>query len=727
MSNSGVKTILFLTADPTDATRLRSQQELREVREKLQLARLRDAFSLEPRTSVRPGDISQGLLDVRPKIVHFSGHGTGAGELCVEDASGRTCTILPEVLASLFARFVDDVNCVILNSCYSEIQARAIARHIKHVIGTTRGISDRAAITFAVGFYKGLGAGCSVDEAYKFGLVEMAMEGHENHGAYILVQQNELGTSGEYCASENSSSTCLVEPLTSERPDFRYSNLFQISSLRLPYVVVFGGWEKDANEYRQAEIKCLRDADSTFQLPSDFEVNRPQYTARLWDTEDLEPKCRLLRHDCQIVPGDRPNLLTFGFGRVRYIDYLLSGEHLDDPLPNDTRRSFRDKYAPTLDFEDLAKWRLTNICGVGVFVLTRDNRVIVSKHSRNVSVYGGIRSYSASGTMDWERSVDPFVEVARECEEEIGHRLNLDDTYLIGFGLDSKKLYFQFSFLEWTGLSSQEVLMKAIGARDYKAEMEELAAVPLELGILAGLVKSQAWEPAAAAALLTICAKQFGLNKVEAAIDPAYVRKRDRDEMVAEWERRALRPGEQAVMSARYPFHRYSEESRQYVDAVMDFLGDDVDGKDVLEVGAGTGRITERLVRRVGRLTCLDISGKMLERNRRRLGPLVERVEYIQVFAQDYRPNQRHDVVVCSLVLIHSVGEDQFREFCNRMSTCANTLFIFEHTDAAYQVSGHTQPRTEPQLVSAFPGYRVDRRTAYRLFSDNIIFLKLVH
>ncbi|WP_243714124.1 hypothetical protein [Nostoc sp. 106C] len=67
--------ILFLAADPSDSARLLLGQELRDIREKLQLSKQRDSFSLESRESVRTGDITQAILDVEPQIVHFSGHG----------------------------------------------------------------------------------------------------------------------------------------------------------------------------------------------------------------------------------------------------------------------------------------------------------------------------------------------------------------------------------------------------------------------------------------------------------------------------------------------------------------------------------------------------------------------------------------------------------------------------------------------------------------------------
>jgi len=94
--------ILFLAADPTDAARLRLGEEQREIQEKLQLAKQRDRFNLQQRMSVRPVDISQALLDVQPRIVHFSGHGLSSGELCFENQSGQMLPIRPVALAALF-------------------------------------------------------------------------------------------------------------------------------------------------------------------------------------------------------------------------------------------------------------------------------------------------------------------------------------------------------------------------------------------------------------------------------------------------------------------------------------------------------------------------------------------------------------------------------------------------------------------------------------------------
>ncbi|MDZ7954486.1 CHAT domain-containing protein [Nostoc sp. DedQUE09] len=198
MSSNGQIKILFLAADPSDAARLRLGQELRDIRERLQLAKERDRFILDSRESVRPGDISQAIFDFEPQIVHFSGHGTSTGELCLEDLLGKYQPVQPDALAALFELVADQINCVMLNACYSEAQAKAIAEHIPFVIGMNKAIGDQAAIAFAVGFYKALGARRTIDQAYKFGCVEIRLQGIAEHLTPVLyTKQNSVSPASE--------------------------------------------------------------------------------------------------------------------------------------------------------------------------------------------------------------------------------------------------------------------------------------------------------------------------------------------------------------------------------------------------------------------------------------------------------------------------------------------------------------------------------------------------
>ncbi len=183
------RTILFVAADPTDASRLRLGQELREIQEKLQLASMRDKFDLVERMSVRPADLSQAMLDVEPQIVHFSGHGKSSGELCLEDETGRSHPVKPEALAALFEQFAGTVNCAVLNACYTVSQANAIARHIDYVIGMDHAIGDKAAIAFAIGFYQALGAGRDIEQSYKLGCVQIGLQNIPENLTPVLIEK----------------------------------------------------------------------------------------------------------------------------------------------------------------------------------------------------------------------------------------------------------------------------------------------------------------------------------------------------------------------------------------------------------------------------------------------------------------------------------------------------------------------------------------------------------
>ena len=87
------------------------------------------------RWAVRCQEVYQALLDFKPQIVHFSGHGSGDDGLALEDEDGNLKLVDTEAIAKLFELFSDTIECVVLNACYSEVQASAIAKHIPYVIG----------------------------------------------------------------------------------------------------------------------------------------------------------------------------------------------------------------------------------------------------------------------------------------------------------------------------------------------------------------------------------------------------------------------------------------------------------------------------------------------------------------------------------------------------------------------------------------------------------------
>lgn len=181
--------ILFLASDPGDEARLQLGAELQAVRNKLTG---NPYFEIKDHLAVKPDDVLQTITSYKPHIVHFSGHGKSTGELCFQDESGKSKTIPPEALASLFSLVLDYVKCVIVNTCYSEQQASAIAQFIPVVIGTKKDISDSAAIKFSMGFYTSLEPDLSqnsLKKAFERGKIAIQFDGNlQEHLIPILIE-----------------------------------------------------------------------------------------------------------------------------------------------------------------------------------------------------------------------------------------------------------------------------------------------------------------------------------------------------------------------------------------------------------------------------------------------------------------------------------------------------------------------------------------------------------
>jgi hypothetical protein len=184
-----LRKILILSANPKQTSRLRLDEEVREIEAGLKRSRSREQFEIISKWAVRPNDLRRALLDHQPEIVHFSGHGAGSQGLALENNSGQMQLVKSKELAGIFELF-DSIECVLLNACYDEVQAEAIYQHVDYVIGMNGAIGDRPAIEFAVGFYDALGADRSYEDAYKFGCLNIDLEGIPESSTPVLKKRN---------------------------------------------------------------------------------------------------------------------------------------------------------------------------------------------------------------------------------------------------------------------------------------------------------------------------------------------------------------------------------------------------------------------------------------------------------------------------------------------------------------------------------------------------------
>src|SRR5262245_40249519 len=169
--------VLFLAANPAGTEPLALDEEIRAIDAKVRGSEHRDRLTLVSHWAVRLDDLSGILMRERPHVIHFSGHGTPSGRIMLAGADGDPRPVPLPGLTKLFGVLKDNVRVVVLNACYTEAQAKAVAREIDCVVGMHDAIPDPAAIAFAAEFYQALGFGKSVQQAFDLGVARLVGEG----------------------------------------------------------------------------------------------------------------------------------------------------------------------------------------------------------------------------------------------------------------------------------------------------------------------------------------------------------------------------------------------------------------------------------------------------------------------------------------------------------------------------------------------------------------------
>ncbi len=168
--------VLFLAANPLGTSKLDLDEEMRLIDEKVYASEWRDQLELVAAWAARPDDLLQSLNRYQPQVVHFSGHGTQTGELQFVGNDGFPRPVSTQALTAVFKTFKNTTRLIILNACYSKVQAEALRQEIACIVGMNAAIGETTARTFAASFYRAIGFGRSIQDAFEQGKSALLLE-----------------------------------------------------------------------------------------------------------------------------------------------------------------------------------------------------------------------------------------------------------------------------------------------------------------------------------------------------------------------------------------------------------------------------------------------------------------------------------------------------------------------------------------------------------------------
>ena len=175
---------------------------MREISSKIKAAKYRDKLRLHTALAARADDLIQELNERSPHVLHFSGHGTSMGQLVFTNEQNESHAVTGQALTSLFATLRGNIQLVVLNACFSELQANAILEQVDCVIGMKDTIADDAARIFGAALYRAIAFGKSIQQAFEQAAAALELEGTDQENVPVLMLRDGVDASEVYLVNE---------------------------------------------------------------------------------------------------------------------------------------------------------------------------------------------------------------------------------------------------------------------------------------------------------------------------------------------------------------------------------------------------------------------------------------------------------------------------------------------------------------------------------------------
>jgi hypothetical protein len=139
------------------------EAEVHQVQQEVRGSKLRDNIEVHYRPAADLDSLIQGLNDLAPAIIHFSGHGneSGVGTDDAKSARPEGKLVSFELLAKAIAATDKPPQVIVLNSCKSAGAKKSFFPPAKAIVAMGDSIGDLAATGFAAKFYAAIAAGQS--------------------------------------------------------------------------------------------------------------------------------------------------------------------------------------------------------------------------------------------------------------------------------------------------------------------------------------------------------------------------------------------------------------------------------------------------------------------------------------------------------------------------------------------------------------------------------------
>lgn len=199
--------VLYMTAN--SEMNLRTEAEVRAVQQAVRGSLHRDYIEISYRPSATPEDLLDGLNDLRPHVVHFSGHAGDAALLFdngdLGDPEGRDVPY--ELLAAALSATDTSPALLILNGCDTLDGAEVLLNVSATIIATADSIGDIAAATFAARFYAAVASGQSVGAAVNQGKAAVDFLGLGEGWKHDVITRDHLDPNKQVLVKANNQDT----------------------------------------------------------------------------------------------------------------------------------------------------------------------------------------------------------------------------------------------------------------------------------------------------------------------------------------------------------------------------------------------------------------------------------------------------------------------------------------------------------------------------------------